>query len=368
MASQSLLERQLAASVAEAQQRKREDIDDWLEAAPVPPKRLKRTRKMSETALAKVQTENIVRSPVDAMAEWRAMREQASTLVESGFLPRAVNTPEKAIAIIQTGKELGLGPMQALRSIHIIEGKPSMSADLIAGLALQRVPGSTLRVAESTDSKCVVEAARPGHPTTKFTWTMQDAQRAGIANKDNWKKYPRAMLRARCITEAARAVMPDAVVGLYDPDELGAVTNEAGQVVDVPYVAEVTPFHGAPEGEQPGLLSAAEFVRTRTEQLERLKSDIAYCKTWEEMVKLRAECGSPAVQSQILRELQENGPDKRIISGAQHKELSKIWQHCHRQLTALEGKLKPPPVEASFTDEPDGTEAFAPEREAGEEG
>jgi hypothetical protein len=158
------------------------------------------------------------------------MREQAQTLVASGFLPKAINTPEKAIAVIMTGKELGLGPMQALRSIHVIEGKPTLSADLIAGLVHARVPGAVLRVAESTDKRCAVEAGRPNTQATMFTFTIEDAQKAALMGKDNWKKYPRAMLRARCLTEAARAVFPDAVMGLYDPDELGAVTTPEGDI------------------------------------------------------------------------------------------------------------------------------------------
>src|SRR6187402_202596 len=138
------LEQQLERSVRHVQLSKaaaaRDDLTEWLDAAPVPPKRIPR-KKM--TALAKVPNDSngLARvAPVsDAMADWKAMREQAASLVASGFLPRAVNTPEKAMAIIQTGKELGLGPMQSLRSIHIIEGKPTMSADLIAGLALAKL-------------------------------------------------------------------------------------------------------------------------------------------------------------------------------------------------------------------------------------
>ena len=103
---------------------------------------------------------------------WRAMREQAKELVVSGFLPKSIRTPEQAMAIIQTGHELGLGPMQALRTIHIIEGKPCMSADLIAGLALRNVPGAVLRVAETTDKFCTVEANRAGQQVTKFRFSM----------------------------------------------------------------------------------------------------------------------------------------------------------------------------------------------------
>lgn len=49
---------------------------------------------------------------------------------------------------------------------------------------------------------------------------MQQAKSIGIANKDNWRNYPRAMLRARCISEGIRSVYPGCVVGTYTPDEV----------------------------------------------------------------------------------------------------------------------------------------------------
>lgn len=194
------------------------------------------TQSDGNTALARVD-HSAPLAKTDPYTEWKALREQAAELVRSGFLPRAVNTAEKAIAIIQTGRELGIGPMQALRAIHIIEGKPTMSAELIAGLVLARIPGALLHVAKTTNEECVVRAARPGQPPTEYRFTIADARAAGIAGKDNWKKYPRAMLRARALSEAARGTFPDASMGLYDPDELGAVTNEQGSVVQLPEAA-----------------------------------------------------------------------------------------------------------------------------------
>lgn len=194
-----------------------------------------------------VKAEVVERPPItiqeaDPMRQWEAMLAQAQTLVCSGFLPKAINTAEKALAVMQTGKELGIGAMQSLRAIHIIDGKPTMSAELIGGLVLSRIPGAMLRVVETNEQRCVVHAARPGHEPTVFTFTHDDAQRAGLLGKDNWKKYERAMLRSRCITEAARAIFPDATMGLYDADELGAITNETGEIVALPTQHNMAPI------------------------------------------------------------------------------------------------------------------------------
>lgn len=169
-----------------------------------------------------------------APAEWTALREQAGAVVRSGFLPKAINTPEKAVALMLAGRELGLGPMQSIRSLHIIDGKPVMSAELMAGLAHRRLPGAMLRIIRSTNEVCEVEAGRPGQQATRFSFTMADAKAAGLLGKDNWRKYPAAMLRARCLAAAARATFPDVLLGVYDPDELGAVTDEEGGVVTLP--------------------------------------------------------------------------------------------------------------------------------------
>ncbi len=77
------------------------------------------------------------------------------------------------------------------------------------------------RMVESTDKVARYETHRRGEPVpTPMAFTWEDATRAGVTGKDNWKRYPAAMLRARCITALARAVYPDLAMGVYDPDEV----------------------------------------------------------------------------------------------------------------------------------------------------
>lgn len=146
----------------------------------------------------------------------------AGLLVASRLLPRSVQTPEAAFAIIATGRELGLTAMQSLRTIHVIEGKPTLSADLIAALVKSRRDVCQFfMLVESTDRVARYKTQRVGEPEpTVMSFSIEDAQRAGVTGKDNWKKYPAAMLRARCITALSRAVYPDLAMGIYDPDEL----------------------------------------------------------------------------------------------------------------------------------------------------
>lgn len=166
--------------------------------------------------------------------------ELAKILAASGLLPRGAQRPEAAFAIIAAGRELGLTAMQSLRSIHIIEGKPTLSADLIAALCKSRPDVCVyFRLVESTDRIARYETQRRGEPApTSMSFTIEDAQRAGVTGKDNWKKYPAAMLRARCITALARAVYPDLAMGVYDPDEVVAEPVYAGPAEVVPRPAQ----------------------------------------------------------------------------------------------------------------------------------
>jgi hypothetical protein len=146
----------------------------------------------------------------------------ASLLIASRLLPRSVTTAEAAFAIIATGRELGLTAMQSLRTIHVIEGRPTLSADLVAALCKSRRDVCAyFMLVESTATVARYKTQRVGEPEpTTMAFTIEDAQRAGVSTKENWKRYPAAMLRARCITALARAVYPDLAMGIYDEDEL----------------------------------------------------------------------------------------------------------------------------------------------------
>lgn len=158
-------------------------------------------------------------------SEWDAMKQMAEVLVESGFLPPNLNTPNKALTVLLAGRELGVPPMQAIRGIHVVNGRPSLSAELMLALAYQNIPGFKFEV-QGNEQVCKVTGQRPGGSPITISFSISDAQRAGIANGDNWRKYPAAMLRARATSACLRIVAPDAIRGIYTPDEIGASERE----------------------------------------------------------------------------------------------------------------------------------------------
>lgn len=165
---------------------------------------------------------DLVRRGIDIVTVDDAER-LARIAVASGLT--ALRRPEEAAVILLTGRELGLAPMQSLRGIHVVQGRPVLSADLMVAIVRRSGLCASWRTVESTPEVCTIETRREGEPeATRKTWTMADAGRAGLTAKGgNWKSYPAQMLRHRCAADLAREVYPDVVLGLYDPDELAGV-------------------------------------------------------------------------------------------------------------------------------------------------
>ncbi|MDI3330665.1 MAG: hypothetical protein QJR09_08015 [Micrococcus sp.] len=162
--------------------------------------------------------------------------EYAKALASASLLPRSYQQqPGNVLLAMELGDALGIPPIQAINDVHVIEGKPSASANLIG--AMVRKAGHKLRV-NGDDTYATAQVIRADDPdfTFEVTWTLDRAKTAGLlSGKGNWSKYPAAMLKARAITEVARSACPDALYGVvYTPEELGAVVTEEGTPVANP--------------------------------------------------------------------------------------------------------------------------------------
>ncbi len=135
----------------------------------------------------------------------------------AGHLP-ANTTREQVAAIVLTGKDLGLGPMQSLATMCFIKGRLAMEVE--AQLAVARRGGVRLPKGwlKEEDGSCTVTLAR-GEEDVTITYTIEDAKKAGLLYKDNYKHYPRQMLRWRAIGDALRLLAPDLILGLLAPIE-----------------------------------------------------------------------------------------------------------------------------------------------------
>lgn len=165
-------------------------------------------------------------------AQVRGQIELAKQLASSNLLPKQYQQrPENLLWAIQYAESLGVHPMVAVTSIHVIEGKATASAQLIGGLV--RRAGHKLRVTFDRQAMRataqIIRADDPEH-TFESVWDLDRARSANLANKSVWKQYPDAMLKARAITEVARDAAPESLYGvIYTPEEIGAEVSVDGE-------------------------------------------------------------------------------------------------------------------------------------------
>jgi hypothetical protein len=156
-------------------------------------------------------------------------------LAQSGYFSDAKQAAQAAVKVM-AGSEVGLGPIASMTNIHIVQGKVTIGANMIAAL-IRRHPDYDYEVTEHTDQVCSIRFLYKGKPAGTSTFTMDDAAKAGLTKNPTWKAHPRNMLFARAISNGAKWYAPDVSAGapIYTPDELGAeVDGETLEVVKVP--------------------------------------------------------------------------------------------------------------------------------------
>lgn len=140
--------------------------------------------------------------------------EVAKTIAPTEFVPRAMrhNVPAVTAAILY-GDEVGLGPLASVNEIHVIEGRIFVGAE--AQRALVLAAGHEIWPDELGTTRATWCGRRRGsEQVTRVTWSLDDARRANLVNKPNWRSYPRQMLSARASAELVRAVFADVVHGI----------------------------------------------------------------------------------------------------------------------------------------------------------
>lgn len=239
---------------------------------------------MESTEIMTTNT-GIVRS-VDDLARIGKM------MAVSGYFQDAREAAQAAVKV-QAGMEMGFGPFTSMTGIHIIQGRPSVGANLMAS-AVKTNPRYDYRVREMSEQVCKIEffeiiaGKRESIGVSEFT--LADGKKAGTKNLD---KFPRNMLFARAMSNGIRWFCPDAFNGntVYTPEELGADVDEDGNVIELPKVEIVEP-----EVETIGPITTEENVKIAPETAPKKDFDEdEFLRTWSKpagvpgMSKLNAE-------------------------------------------------------------------------------
>lgn len=168
----------------------------------------------------------------DVPADLAGQQTMAEALARADLLPKGLRgNPANVLLVLLGARALNVPAFWAWQSMHVIEGKLSLSAELMRAL-VQRA-GHQIRVVKRTDKVATVRIQRSDRDEpyeASFTW--DDAEKAKLSTRDNWAKYPKAMLVARATAIAVRDECPDVLFGvLYTPDELGAQVDADGNPV-----------------------------------------------------------------------------------------------------------------------------------------
>ena len=173
-------------------------------------------------------------------------------LAQSGFFNDAKEASQAVVKVL-AGRELGFGPIASMTGVHIVQGKPSLGANLL-GAAIKNSGRYNYRVTHLGAKRAEIAFFENGEEVGRSEFTMDDANAAGLSGKQVWKQYPKNMLFARALSNGARWYCPDVFSGVtpYTPEELGAeVDGETGEIIDVTPVRAEQPAQPQHRQSQP---------------------------------------------------------------------------------------------------------------------
>lgn len=184
-------------------------------------------------------------SPMPDSEEFRSILTMARVLADSSLVPSDLRgKPHDVALILLTGRELGIAPTAALRSCYVVDHRVTLAPALKQAIVTDRGLGKVRPAPGNNAEQATWIAFEPDgndgwQEAGRLTLTMdemaaaQNGTRGRLIDKDNWQSYPARMLSARCRGWLIDDIWPEAALGLYSPDEVGAFTNEDGEPIDV---------------------------------------------------------------------------------------------------------------------------------------
>lgn len=153
-----------------------------------------------------------------------------------------------------------------------------MKADTI--LARFQADGGSVKWTCYTDAKVEGVFSHPAGGELTVDWDMKRAQTAGLSGKNVWKSYPRAMLRARVISEAVRTLRPGVMSGMYSTEEVQDMgeTQTTEAPVDPSVVATQPQQPAEPTITEEDILAHIKTMEAATTGAELAT---AFAKAWE---------------------------------------------------------------------------------------
>ena len=165
----------------------------------------------------------------------------SEAIAKSKMCPPAFrNDPDSCKVAVLHGLEIGLKPMQAIQGIAVISGKPSVWGDTMVALARAHPDFEWIKESFEGDEDqdtlaAFCEIKRRGCDSVMVIFAIADAKKAGLWGKQGpWTQYPRRMLQMRARSWAIRDNFQDALMGMYNADEMQDVPSDIIDITPVP--------------------------------------------------------------------------------------------------------------------------------------
>lgn len=234
-------------------------------------------------------------------SEMNDLAAMAVMLAHADAVPTALRQkPNDVFLVLLTARDLGVSLTTALREFHVIEGKVTLSPK--SKLAMVRTSGlGRIWPDPGNDAESATwHATRTDQPGERWSYTFTMAEAKAIkqkgkilADKDNWTNYPKRMLSWRAVGYLLDDIFPEVGTGLYSPDELGAVTNEEGDPIEVSAVEVPTGMRSSGGRQAPAVEAEAPDEATAAELAARLEAAKAYPEAHAELKAWWQERGLP---------------------------------------------------------------------------
>lgn len=150
-----------------------------------------------------------------ALVPFSELTQMGNAIAKSGLF--GMKTPDQAIALMLVAQAEGQHPATIAQDYDIIQGKATRKTHSV--LARYQAAGGKVEWHELSHTKADATFTHSQGGSVRLDWTLEQAKNAGLAGKDNWKGYSRAMLRARLIAEGVRATYPAALGGMMVSEE-----------------------------------------------------------------------------------------------------------------------------------------------------
>lgn len=160
---------------------------------------------------------------------YNEIKEMSLAVAKSGLF--GLKSVDQAVTLMLIAQSENIHPVCAMQMYDIINGKPALKSSEV--LSRFQKSGGTVEWIETNDKIAKAKFMHPAGGSIIIEWSMERAKNADLTGKDNWRKYPAQMLRARCISEGVRAIYPACLNNMYSSEEVADFTQPNNTVIEV---------------------------------------------------------------------------------------------------------------------------------------